>query len=127
MKDKSERYCMSFFSALANPIRIKILQCLTEKERNVTELVKNCGFERTLVSHNLATLLNARLISFRKSGKERIYFPNEKIVVPLFFLIENFVCSKCSFRKTCDNLKSRGFRKSSGSGHLPLVACAGCK
>ncbi|MBS3067248.1 winged helix-turn-helix transcriptional regulator [Candidatus Micrarchaeota archaeon] len=122
---KYERFCMQFFSTLANPIRIAVLQSLLQKEKNVTEIVKDLNYERTLVSHNLATLLKVNLISFKKKGKERTYYANEQIVPPLFFLIENFVCSGCSFRKVCKIMKKRGLdRVKIPSNNLePCLAC----
>ncbi|MDO8554167.1 MAG: metalloregulator ArsR/SmtB family transcription factor [Candidatus Micrarchaeota archaeon] len=126
MKKGSDRYCLSFFSTLANPIRLAILHSILRDEKNVTKLVEDINVERTLVSHNLSLLMKAKLIYFRKVGKERIYYPNEKIVVPLFFLIKEFTCPGCSFRKTCNVLEAKGL-----GGKIKLVAvpdkpCKGC-
>ena len=98
---------MEFFSTLANPLRIAILQQLVERELNVTELVQTLKEERTLVSHNLKKLERIKIITFRKQGKERIYSANMQIAAPLFYLMENFVCSGCSLRKTCMVLEKK--------------------
>ncbi|MBI2079801.1 winged helix-turn-helix transcriptional regulator [Candidatus Micrarchaeota archaeon] len=126
MKKDPKRYCMTFFSALANPLRISILQSLLKEEKTVSELTKDVKDERTLISHNLATLLKVNLISFKKRGKERVYYPNEKILVPLFFLIENFVCSNCSFKSVCSVL-NKGDSSASKLDYAELVQCSGCK
>lgn len=115
---------MDFFSALANPLRIAILQSLLEKEKNVSQLVEDIGEERTLVSHNLAQLLNVNLVSFQQAGKERIYCVNEEIVAPLFYLLENFVCKGCSFRKSCKVMQKKGLRMRAPV--LQRETCAGC-
>ncbi len=98
---------MDFFRALANPVRIAILQRLLDKERTVNELVAAVNEERTLISHNLRKLLEIDLIRFEKRGKERVYYAHTEFVAPLFYLIENFVCSKCSIRGTCNTLKRK--------------------
>lgn len=69
MKKMYNRFCVEFFSNLANPLRLAILQSLLEKEKTVSDLVKDVRQERTLVSHNLARLLGVKLISFKKKGK----------------------------------------------------------
>lgn len=127
MEKPYDRYCVYFFSTLANPLRLAILHSLLRSEKNVTELVKDIGEERTLISHNLAMLLKTQLIFFKRKGKERIYYPNEKVVVPLFFLIKNFVCSKCSFRKTCKILEEKGRIPEMEMKPIPNGPCSACK
>lgn len=122
---RHERFCMEFFLTLANPIRISILQSLLEKEKNVTNLVRDVGKERTLISHNLCSLLKVNLISFKKKGKERIYYPNEQIVAPLFFLVKNYVCSKCSLRRTCKLMEKKSLNKLKAAPAY-LNACLSC-
>ena len=114
---------MQFFSTLANPVRLAVLHSLLRKEKNVTELVKDIKQERTLVSHNLAMLADVNLIGFRKKGKERIYHANEALVAPLFFLVQNYVCPRCSFRKTCKVLEGRGL----SNLQVPLSKLKPCK
>lgn len=117
------RFCMEFFSTIANPLRIAIVQRLIEKERNVSELVDAVKEERTLVSHNLRKLLRINLVSFKKKGKERVYYANMQIAAPLFYLMENFVCTGCSLRKTCKVLQ-----KKMAPAIIPIKrdTCKGC-
>ena len=58
------------FSSLA---RIKILFCLKNKEKNVGELIKNCGLSQSAVSQHLKKLKNFGLVSCQKQGKEVYY------------------------------------------------------
>jgi DNA-binding transcriptional ArsR family regulator len=53
--------------------RIKILICLKEKEKNVGELIKNCGLSQSAVSQHLKKLKNWGLVSCYKQGKEVYY------------------------------------------------------
>ncbi len=126
MVKQFKRYCVQFFSVLANPLRIAILQSLLENPKNVNELTAHVGEERTLVSHNLALLRDVNLITFRKKGKERIYHAEEKATAPIFFLMENFTCPGCSLRNTCNTLKERGFGVDSITS-FTLKTCKGCK
>ena len=127
MTKDNERYCVDFFSTLANSIRLAILHSLLRSEKNVTELVNDVRVERTLISHNLALMCDMNLISYSKRGKERIYSPNEKLVVPLFFLVEQFVCPGCSFRKTCKTLRKKGLRGNTKIEPIHDKPCKGCK
>jgi ArsR family transcriptional regulator len=64
---------------LANPIRLKIILILLERE-----WACNCEFEhafqshQTLISHHLRSLRNAGLITFTKSGQWNFYHLEEK-------------------------------------------------
>ncbi|MFN7990983.1 MAG: metalloregulator ArsR/SmtB family transcription factor [Candidatus Micrarchaeia archaeon] len=124
MMARPDGHCTVFFSALANPMRIRILQELLESPLNVNTLSERIGMERSLLSHNLALLSKADLVQHRKSGSTRIYSANEEIVPHLFMLMSKVVCPACSLRKTCDGLRERQFRWAAGSGRQP---CKGCK
>jgi len=53
--------------------RIKLLLCLKDKEKNVSELIKNCGLSQSAVSQHLKKLKNFGLVSCQKKGKEIYY------------------------------------------------------
>jgi ArsR family transcriptional regulator len=63
--------------------RIKILICLKEKEKNVGELIKNCGLSQSAVSQHLKKLKNWGLVSCQKQGKEVYYKLNKKNVAEI--------------------------------------------
>ncbi len=105
---KSNTYHI-FFSNLSNPLRISIITSLKEKEKNVTELVKELKVEQSKVSHALKSLRDCRIVEAKQKGKERIYFLNKKTIVPLLSLIDkhakNFCECKCCASKTCKKRK----------------------
>ena len=72
---KKNPYILRAFSSLA---RIKLLRCLKEKEKNVGELIKNCGLSQSAVSQHLKKLKNWGLVSCYKQGKEVYYKLNKK-------------------------------------------------
>ena len=105
MADSLDSYCSTFFLALANPLRIKILQELVKGSLSVNEISIKTKAERTLVSHNLALLSKAELVKHNKEGRIRRYSANLELVLPVFSFMNGVVCANCSLRKTCENLK----------------------
>lgn len=77
---KKNPYILRAFSSLP---RIKILLCLKEKEKNVGELIKNCGLSQSAVSQHLKKLKNWGLVSCYKQGKEVYYKLNKKNVAEI--------------------------------------------
>jgi len=72
---KKNPYILRAFSSLP---RIKLLRCLKEKEKNVGELIKNCGLSQSAVSQHLKKLKNWGLVSYYKQGKKVYYKLNKK-------------------------------------------------
>ena len=61
------------FRALGNITRLKIIEMLMIKEHNVTDLTKISGKDQTTVSRHLANLKEARIISQKRIGRNKIY------------------------------------------------------
>lgn len=59
----------SAISALSNPVRIKLLCCLSKSSKNVAELMENCGLAQSAVSQHLIKLKKVGLVKDRKQGK----------------------------------------------------------
>lgn len=53
--------------------RLKLLTCLKEKPKNVSELIKNCGLSQSAVSQHLNKLKSLNLVKSQKKGKEIYY------------------------------------------------------
>ncbi len=74
MDDKlSSDQCARSLKALADPERLKIIQCLRGGERNVSELTEQLGSDIANVSHHLGVLRHAGLVIDRKEGKYVFY------------------------------------------------------
>ena len=84
-----------FFNNLANPLRIRIITSLEDKEKNVTEISKELKVEQSKISHALSNLKSCRIVKVKQKGKERIYFLNKKTIVPMLKLIDKHVKSFC--------------------------------
>ena len=61
------------FKALGSDTRLKIIEMLMIKEHNVSDLTKISGKDQTTVSRHLANLKEARIISQKRIGRNKIY------------------------------------------------------
>jgi hypothetical protein len=59
---------LSFFKAMANESRLRIVGLLAERERSVQELAELLGLKEPTVSHHLSTLKSLSLVSVRAEG-----------------------------------------------------------
>ncbi|MBR9701334.1 winged helix-turn-helix transcriptional regulator [Candidatus Pacearchaeota archaeon] len=85
-----------FFTNLSNPLRIKIVTSLRQKDKNVTELSKELKVEQSKVSHALASLKCCNIVDVKQKGKQRIYSLNKKTVVPMLKLIDKHAKTFCA-------------------------------
>ncbi|MCM2258514.1 MAG: metalloregulator ArsR/SmtB family transcription factor [Vicinamibacteria bacterium] len=76
------------FKALADPVRLRLLSALMERERTVGELAEMCGKRQPNVSQQLAALAHAGLVAGRKEG-QRVYY---RIADPYIARICGAVC-----------------------------------
>ena len=65
--------CSRWLKALSEPDRLRIIQCLRQGQRNVSQLAKELGIELANVSHHLGVLRNAGLVQDQRDGKFVIY------------------------------------------------------
>jgi len=77
------------FSALAEPLRLRLIHALFAGEKNVTTLVTLSGGTQTNVSRHLQTLTDAGLLARRKAGLQVFY----SIADPTLFTLCELVCS----------------------------------
>jgi DNA-binding transcriptional ArsR family regulator len=97
-----------FFTNLANPLKIKIILSLREKEKNVTELVKDLKFEQSKISHALGSLKKCNIVKVKQEGKQRTYYLNSKTIIPMLKLIDEHAAHYCD----CKNCNAKcGGRK----------------
>ncbi len=63
----------NIYSAFGNQIRTKLILCLANKRKNVTELINTCGLSQSAVSQHLNKLKKSGIVDSRKEGKEVWY------------------------------------------------------
>ena len=74
MRDRLQsNKCARFLKALADPDRLKIIQCLQAGPKNVTDLAQALGKELANVSHHLGVLRHAGLVLDEKQGRFVLY------------------------------------------------------
>jgi len=61
------------FAVLAEPMRLRLIQCLFEGELNVGQLVEATGGTQAHVSRHLQTLTTAQILARRKEGLQVYY------------------------------------------------------
>jgi DNA-binding transcriptional ArsR family regulator len=61
------------FKTLGHPVRIRVLELLSLREHAVGQLLPEVGVEATSLSHQLAALRHAGLVTFRKEGSTVYY------------------------------------------------------
>lgn len=69
--------------ALSNTTRLKLIVCLSESEKNVTQLISNCDLSQSAVSQHLKKLRDAGLIESKKVGREQKYVIKSKSTIKI--------------------------------------------
>jgi DNA-binding transcriptional ArsR family regulator len=70
MRDKLQsKECARVLKALADPDRLKLIQCLQAGPRNVSQLAEELKADIANVSHHLGVLRHAGLVQDEKQGK----------------------------------------------------------
>ena len=67
-----------FFKVFGDPTRLKILFLLDSGEANVNSISANLGISASVASQHLKLLRVARLVRWRKDGKNVIYSLNDE-------------------------------------------------
>jgi ArsR family transcriptional regulator len=73
---KLATYCANALAGLAEPHRIRIIECLRSGSKNVTQLSRMTNVELVNVSHHLSVLRKAELVKIQKRGRFVIYSLN---------------------------------------------------
>lgn len=84
LDDRTSQDLADIFKILGDPTRIKMLSLLSaEGELCVCDIAEALGMGQSAISHQLRVLRAARLVKFRKDGKEAIYSLDDDHVVKL--------------------------------------------
>lgn len=68
---------ISFFKALGEDTRIKIIKMLFEEEMCICELIEKLNLSQSAVSHHVKILKQAELVNDRRQGKWTFYSINK--------------------------------------------------
>lgn len=78
------------FGALAQPLRLRLLQALESGERTVTDLISETGAGQANTSRHLRVLMDAGMVSRRRDGLNAYY----RISDPAIFQLCDLVCRR---------------------------------
>lgn len=73
-----------FFSALADPTRLRLLSVLSAQETCVWDLASQLDMTQSAISHQLRTLRAARIVRYRKQGRHVYYRLHDHHVLSLY-------------------------------------------
>jgi ArsR family transcriptional regulator len=62
-----------FFKTLGHPVRIRVLELLSQRDHAVGEMLPEVGVEATNLSQQLAVLRRAGLVTARREGSTVLY------------------------------------------------------
>ncbi|SET68571.1 metalloregulator ArsR/SmtB family transcription factor [Paenibacillus sp. NFR01] len=83
MLQEIQQFKADFFKALAHPLRIRILELLSEGDKNVNELQTILGSEGSAVSQQLAVLRSKNVVVGTKDGTSVIYSLRDPLIKDL--------------------------------------------
>ncbi|TBL71447.1 ArsR/SmtB family transcription factor [Paenibacillus thalictri] len=75
-----QQFKAEFFKALAHPLRIRILEVLSEGDKTVNEIQSIIGSEGSAVSQQLAILRGKNVVYGRKDGTSVVYSLRDPLV-----------------------------------------------
>jgi DNA-binding transcriptional ArsR family regulator len=101
MKHGLTDLCYGFFSTLANPTRLAIIELLDEAPMSVTQMVEALGQEQSMVSHNLRPLVQCKFVKVARQGKSRVYSLNHESLDPMLQAVESHASKYCGNRANC--------------------------
>jgi DNA-binding transcriptional ArsR family regulator len=98
-------YIAKYFQALAEPMRLKILNGLRDGEKNVTELVEISGGTQANVSKHLNLLRESKLIKRESRGTKAYYSIADQRIYELC----NLVCGQIANQMSLDAAANEAF------------------
>jgi len=101
LKKGLSKACHLFFSTLANPTRLAILELLREGPKNVTQMSEALNQDQSMISHNLKPLVRCGFVFVERRWRERIYSINKETMEAIFKIIDNHMKKYCPKKGRC--------------------------
>lgn len=105
LDEQAFSHIAKYFQALAEPMRLKILNGLRDGEKNVTELVEISGGTQANVSKHLTLLRAAKLIKRDSRGNKAYYSIADQCIYELC----NLVCGQIASQMSIDAAANEAF------------------
>jgi len=117
MKQNMSETCYQFFSTLANPTRLAILELLRNGPRRVTEISEALNQEQSMISHNLKPLEKCKFVFSERRKKERFYSLNKETMEKLFKIFSYHAEKYCPTKGKCLTNKVLKEQKKKDASH----------
>ncbi len=108
LNDQALDYVAKYFKALAEPMRLKVLNALQDGEKNVRELTEISGCTQANVSKHLSLLAQYDLVK-RESRGTSVYY---SISDPSVYELCELVCGQIGKRISLEEEIKKMFKKS---------------
>lgn len=86
MGNDVHQFKTDFFKALAHPLRIRILEILSEGEKKVNEIRELVNKEGSSVSQQLSILRSKNIVTGTKKGKFVVYSLSDPMIADLLLV-----------------------------------------
>lgn len=96
-----------FFRALADPVRLRLLEFLLDKEHTVTECVERVGLSQGRISVHLACLSDCGYVQARRQGRFAYYRVIDPRVAELVTLARSLAADNAAALAACIRITSR--------------------
>lgn len=83
MNLERQQFKADFFKALSHPLRIRILELLSDGDKSVNELQTLIGSEGSAVSQQLAILRSKNIVDGKKDGTKVMYSLRDPAIIEL--------------------------------------------
>jgi DNA-binding transcriptional ArsR family regulator len=99
LDDRALEYVAKYFKALAEPMRLKVLNALQDGEKNVGQLTEISGGSQANISKHLSLLAQYNLVK-RESRGTNVYY---KIADPSVYELCELVCGQIGNRMALED------------------------
>ncbi|WP_329276129.1 ArsR/SmtB family transcription factor [Streptomyces sp. NBC_00691] len=91
MSTPLHRLKAEFFKTLGHPVRIRVLELLSEREHGVAEMLRDTGVEPAYLSQQLAVLRRASMVVARREGTAVYYALTSHQVTELLLIARSIL------------------------------------
>ena len=102
---ESNGILMKFFKGLGDPTRLRIVEALLDRERNVSELIQLIGVPQSNISNHLACLKWCGYITTRKEGTSVYYQITDERVKKIVELAREIIADHAENLYACTRIK----------------------
>lgn len=103
--NQTDEVLSKFFRGLGDMTRLRIVEALLEKERNVSELIKRIGVPQSNISNHLACLKWCGYITSRKDGTSVYYQITDDRVKKIVGLAREIIADHAENLYACTRIK----------------------